>query len=55
MAEEIIEAVVELAGEVLSVGISEASREKPGCRWRSVFLLFVGIVVVVFGTYWLFS
>lgn len=55
MAEEIIEAVVELAGEVLAVGISEASREKPGCRWRSVLLLLAGIVVVVVGTYWLFS
>ena len=55
MAEEIIEAVVELAGEVLAVGVSEASREKQGCRWRSVFLLFAGIVVVVVGIYWLFG
>jgi hypothetical protein len=55
MAEEIIEAVVELAGEVLAVGVSEASRDKPGCRWRSVFLLFVVIMIVVVGAYWLFG
>jgi hypothetical protein len=55
MAEEIVEAVVEFAGELLTVGVSEASRDKPGCRWRTVFLLFVIIAVVVAGAYWLFS
>ncbi|WP_171049059.1 hypothetical protein [Rhizobium sp. MHM7A] len=55
MAEEIVEAVVELAGEVLAGGVSEASRGKPGCRWRTVFLAFVIIGVVVVGTYWLFG
>lgn len=56
MAEEIAEAVVELAGEVLlAAGVSEASRDKPGCRWRTVFFAFIIIVAVVAGTYWLFG
>lgn len=55
MAEEIVEAIVELAGEALVFGVSEASRDKPGCRWRTVVLVFVIIAVVVMGSYWLFG
>jgi hypothetical protein len=55
MAEEIVEAVVEIAGEVFIAGVSEAGKGKSGCRWRAIFLTLGIVVLITAGAYWLFS
>jgi len=53
MAVEVVESVIELSREVLSVGMNMTNRDKPGCRWRSVFLVFITAPSAAV-TYWLF-
>lgn len=55
MAEEIVEAVVELAGEVFIAGAIEAGKGKTGCRWQAIFITLGILGLLGFGAYWLFG